>query len=167
LVLALLDDSEGLLRQAVTSAAGSEGTIASVERVLKSTLKKIPSQSPAPEASPPNPALIKCIRRAQSLQKSRGDSHLAVDQLIIALLDDGQITDCFKEAGISSARVKKELETVRGTGKKVENATGDTNFQALKKYGRDLVEEAAKLDPVIGRDDEIRRVKGLWMLPTF
>lgn len=158
LVLALLDDSEGLLRQAVTSASGSEETIASVERVLKNTLKKIPSQSPAPDASPANNALIKCIRKAQSLQKSRGDSHLAVDQLILALLDDAQVADCFKEAGISAARVKKELETVRGKAKKVENATDDTNFQALKKYGRDLVEDAIKLDPVIGRDDEIRRV---------
>jgi ATP-dependent Clp protease ATP-binding subunit ClpB len=104
LVLALLDDSDGLLRQAVTSATGSEGTIASLERVLKTALKKIPSQSPAPEVSPPNPALIKCIRKAQSLRKSRGDSHLAVDQLILALLDDSQIGDCFKEAGVTSAR---------------------------------------------------------------
>lgn len=54
--------------------------------------------------------------------------------------------------------MKKELEAVRGSKKKVENATGDTNFQSLKKYGRDLVEDAGKLDPVIGRDDEIRRV---------
>ncbi|KAG0591672.1 hypothetical protein KC19_1G191900 [Ceratodon purpureus] len=158
LVLALLDDSEGLLRQAITSASGSEATVASVERVLKSTLKKIPSQSPPPDASPANSALIKCIRTAQKLQKSRGDSHLAVDQLIIALLEDSQIADCCKEAGISAARVKKELETVRGASKKVDNATGDTNFQALKKYGRDLVEDAVKLDPVIGRDEEIRRV---------
>jgi ATP-dependent Clp protease ATP-binding subunit ClpB len=67
------------------------------------------------------------------------------------------MTDCFIGC-LVSARVKKELETVRGTSKKVENATGDTNFQALKKYGRDLVEDAVKLDPVIGRDDEIRRV---------
>jgi ATP-dependent Clp protease ATP-binding subunit ClpA len=66
------------------------------------------------------------------------------------------MTDCFIGC-LVSARVKKELETVRGTSKKVENATGDTNFQALKKYGRDLVEDAVKLD-VIGRDDEIRRV---------
>lgn len=104
LVLALLEDNEGLLRQAVTSASGSEGTIDSLERVLKSALKKIPSQTPAPEASPPNQALIKCIRKAQSLQKARGDSHLAVDQLILALLDDSQVTDCFRDAGVTSAR---------------------------------------------------------------
>lgn len=158
LTLALLNDNEGLLRQAIATVSGGDQTINSVERVLKNTLKKIPSQSPAPDASPANNALIKCLKKAQSLQKSRGDSHLAVDQLILALLEDTQIADCFKEAGVSATRVKRELEAVRGSSKKVDNATGDSNFQALKKYGRDLVEDAGKLDPVIGRDDEIRRV---------
>nr|ABB73202.1 heat shock protein 101 [Funaria hygrometrica] len=158
LALALLNDSEGLLRQAIASASGGDQTLNSVERVLKNTLKKIPSQNPAPDASPANNALIKCIKKAQSLQKSRSDSHLAVDQLILALLEDSQIADCFKEAGVSATRVKRELEAVRRSSKKVDNANADSNFQALKKYGRDLVEDAAKLDPVIGRDDEIRRV---------
>ena len=51
------------------------------------------------------------------------------------------------------------MEKLRGKeGRKVESASGDANFQALKTYGRDLVEQAGKLDPVIGRDEEIRRV---------
>ncbi|XP_050121724.1 chaperone protein ClpB1-like [Malus sylvestris] len=55
--------------------------------------------------------------------------------------------------------MKSEVEKLRGKeGKKVESAYGDTTFQALKTYGRDLVEQAGKLDPVIGRDEEIRRV---------
>lgn len=104
LTLALLNDNEGLLRQAIATVSGGDQTINSVERVLKNTLKKIPSQSPAPDASPANNALIKCLKKAQSLQKSRGDSHLAVDQLILALLEDTQIADCFKEAGVSATR---------------------------------------------------------------
>ncbi|CAL0330600.1 unnamed protein product [Lupinus luteus] len=73
--------------------------------------------------------------------------------------EDSQIGDLLKEAGVATARVKSEVEKLRGKeGKKVESATGDTNFQALKTYGRDLVEQAGKLDPVIGRDEEIRRV---------
>ncbi|KAG2324209.1 hypothetical protein Bca52824_006937 [Brassica carinata] len=56
-------------------------------------------------------------------------------------------------------RETESRKQLRGKeGKKVESASGDTNFQALKTYGRDLVEEAGKLDPVIGRDEEIRRV---------
>jgi len=50
-------------------------------------------------------------------------------------------------------RVKYEVEKLRGEGKKVDTASGDTNFQALKTYGRDLVEDTGKLDPVISRDE--------------
>ncbi|KAK4395820.1 Chaperone protein ClpB1 [Sesamum angolense] len=95
----------------------------------------------------------------RALQKSRGDTHLAVDQLILGLLEDSQIQDLLKEAGVTASKVKAEVEKLRGKeGKKVESATGNSTFQALKTYGRDLVEQAGKLDPVIGRDEEIRRV---------
>ncbi|KAJ8626893.1 hypothetical protein MRB53_020200 [Persea americana] len=159
LALALISDPSGIFRLAVSSAGGGDEPSNSFERVLKQALKKIPSQSPAPDEVPASTSLIKVIRRAQSYQKSRGDSHLAVDQLILGLLEDSQISDILKEAGVSAARVKTEVEKLRGKeGKKVESASGDTNFQALKTYGRDLVEQAGKLDPVIGRDEEIRRV---------
>ncbi|XP_042501612.1 chaperone protein ClpB1 [Macadamia integrifolia] len=156
---ALMGDQGGILRQAISSAGEGDEAANSFERVLKQALRKIPSQSPAPDEIPASTSLIKAIRRAQSLQKSRGDTHLAVDQLILGLLEDSQIGDLLKEAGISTARVKSEVEKLRGKqGSKVESASGDTNFQALKTYGRDLVEQAGKLDPVIGRDEEIRRV---------
>ncbi|PIA47891.1 hypothetical protein AQUCO_01400469v1 [Aquilegia coerulea] len=159
LALFLISDQNGILYQAISNAGGSEESAKSVERVLKQAIKKIPSQSPAPDQVPASSSLIKVIRRAQSLQKARGDSHIAVDQLILGLLEDSQIGDVLKEAGISVASVKSEVEKLRGKGeKKVQSASGDTNFQALKTYGRDLVEEAGKLDPVIGRDEEIRRV---------
>ncbi|KAL1823530.1 chaperone protein ClpB1 [Daucus carota subsp. sativus] len=159
IAVSLISDPNGIFRQAVANAGGSEEAANSVERVLNQALKKIPSQSPAPDQIPASTSLIKVIRRAQSAQKSRGDTHLAVDQLILGLLEDSQVADLFKEAGVSAAKIKAEVEKLRGKeGKKVESATGDTNFQALKTYGRDLVEQAGKLDPVIGRDEEIRRV---------
>ncbi|PHU24005.1 Chaperone protein ClpB1 [Capsicum chinense] len=159
MALALISDRNGIFRQALVNAAGSEDTADGVERVFNQAKKKIPSQTPAPDQVPASTSLIKVLRRAQSLQKSRGDSHLAVDLLILGLLEDSQIVDLLKEAGLGAARVKSEVEKLRGKeGKKVESATGDTTFQALKTYGRDLVEQAGKLDPVIGRDEEIRRV---------
>ena len=166
LAVALLSDTGGLLCQAIASSFASEGgggdeAIRSFERILRSNLKKIPSQDPPPDTVPANTALVKCIRRAQTAQKKRGDSHLAVDQLILGLLEDSQISDCLKESGLSASKVRAEIEKTRGAdgeGKKVESATGDTNFQALKSYGVDLVAMVGKLDPVIGRDDEIRRV---------
>lgn len=156
---ALISDANGIFRQAIAGAGGGDEAVNSVERLIKQAMKKIPSQTPPPDEIPASTSLIKVIRRAQSLQKSRGDTHLAVDQLILGLLEDSQIQDLLKEAGIPTPKVKSEVEKLRGKeGKKVESATGDTTFQALKTYGRDLVEQAGKLDPVIGRDEEIRRV---------
>lgn len=157
LALALVSDAGGLLRQALANAGG-DSAASSFERVLQQSLKRLPSQDPAPDEAPANTALIKCIRRAQSAQKKRGDTHLAVDQLLLGLLEDTQISDCLAEAGVPSSKVKAEIDKMRGETQKVNSASGDTNFQALKTYGKDLVEIAGKLDPVIGRDDEIRRV---------
>ncbi|XP_044476977.1 chaperone protein ClpB1 [Mangifera indica] len=158
LAVALLSEPSGIFSQAIGNAGG-ESAAQSAERVFKQAMKKLPSQTPPPDEIPASTTLIKAIRRAQAAQKSRGDSHLAVDQLILGLLEDSQIGDLLKEAGIATARVKSEVEKLRGKeGKKVESASGDTTFQALKTYGRDLVEQAGKLDPVIGRDEEIRRV---------
>lgn len=155
----LISDPNGIFRQAISNAGGGEEAANSSERVINQAMKKLPSQTPPPDEVPASTSLIKAIRRAQALQKSRGDTHLAVDHLILGLLEDSQIGDLLKEAGVSVARVKSEVEKLRGKeGKKVESASGDTTFQALKTYGRDLVEMAGKLDPVIGRDDEIRRV---------
>lgn len=159
LAVALISDPSGILRQAVANAGDGENTAQAAERVFNQVLKKLPSQSPPPDEVPPSTSLIKVIRRSQALQKSRGDSYLAVDQMILGLLEDSQIRDLLKEVGVSASTVKSEVEKLRGKeGKKVENASGDTNFQALKTYGRDLVEGAGKLDPVIGRDEETRRV---------
>ncbi|XP_021761516.1 chaperone protein ClpB1 [Chenopodium quinoa] len=155
----LIGEPGGIFCQAVSHAGGGDEAANSVERVFKRAIKNLPSQSPPPDEVPASTTLIKAIRRAQSLQKSRGDSHLAVDHLILGIIEDSQVSDLLKEAGVAMARVKTEVEKLRGKdGKKVESATGDTTFQALKTYGRDLVEQAGKLDPVIGRDEEIRRV---------
>ncbi|KAK7411351.1 hypothetical protein VNO78_02784 [Psophocarpus tetragonolobus] len=158
LASSLVSDKGGIFAQALCNAAGDESA-RSAERVIEQALKKLPSQSPPPDSVPASTALIKVIRRAQSLQKTRGDTHLAVDQLVLGLLEDSQVVEILKEAGVAASKVKGEVEKLRGKqGKKVESATGDTTFQALKTYGRDLVEQAGKLDPVIGRDEEIRRV---------
>ncbi|KAJ6830970.1 chaperone protein ClpB1-like [Iris pallida] len=160
LASALISDPSGLFRQAVLSSSpNADSTLASLDRVLDRSLKKLPSQSPPPDEVPAATSLIKVLRRAQSSQKSRGDSHLAVDSIILGLLEDPQVSDCLKEAGTSPSAVRVQVENLRGKeNKKIESASGDTNFQALKTYGRDLVEQAGKLDPVIGRDEEIRRV---------
>ncbi|TYG60590.1 hypothetical protein ES288_D07G080500v1 [Gossypium darwinii] len=158
LAVSLISDPTGIFPQSISNAGG-ENAAQSAERIFNQALKKLPSQSPPPDEIPASTSLIKVLRRAQAAQKARGDTHLAVDQLILGLLEDSQIADLIKEAGVAPAKVKSEVEKLRGKeGRKVESASGDTTFQALKTYGRDLVEQAGKLDPVIGRDEEIRRV---------
>ncbi|WVZ68855.1 hypothetical protein U9M48_017739 [Paspalum notatum var. saurae] len=161
LAVALAADRSGVLRQAIAHASGGNDIAAadSFERVVASALKRLPSQSPPPDTVPASTGLVKVIRRAQSAQKARGDSHLAIDQLLVGLLEDPQVSDALKEAGVAASRVKAEVDKLRGGGdRRVESASGDSSFQALKTYGRDLAEVAGKLDPVIGRDEEIRRV---------
>lgn len=116
-----------------------------LHRVLRQALKKLPSQDPAPYSIPPNIEIRYCINRARYLQKSKGDTHLAVDHLILGVLKNSQVSDCFTEAGVRIERMKSEVEKLRGEGKKVDSASGDTNFQASKTYGRDLVEDAGSL----------------------
>ncbi|TYI18302.1 hypothetical protein ES332_A07G080200v1 [Gossypium tomentosum] len=158
LAVSLISDPTGIFPQSISNTGG-ENAAQSAERIFNQALKKLPSQSPPPDEIPASTSLIKVLRRAQAAQKARGDTHLAVDQLILGLLEDSQIADLIKEAGVAPVKVKSEVEKLRGKeGKKVESASGDTTFQALKTYGRDLVEQAGKLDPVIGRDEEIRRV---------
>ncbi|KAB2633588.1 chaperone protein ClpB1 [Pyrus ussuriensis x Pyrus communis] len=162
LATALASDPSGIFSQAIANGAGNPNASKSVERVFNQGLKKLPSQSPPPDEIPRSSSLIKVIKRAQKAQKTRGDIQLAVDQLILGLLEDSQFGDLLKEAGVATAKVKSEVEKLRGkVGKKVKSASGDTAFQALKTYGRDLVEQAGKLDPVIGRDKEIRGVVGI------
>ncbi|KAI6675622.1 hypothetical protein NL676_003528 [Syzygium grande] len=129
------------------------------QRVFNQALKKLPSQSPPPGEKPASPSLKKVIGHSQ---ESRDDIYLAVDQLIIGLLEDSQIGDLLKEAGVATARVKSELKRLaRKERKKVGSALDDIFFPALKTYGRDLAEHAGKFDPVIGRDEEIKKVVGI------
>ncbi|KAJ8752714.1 hypothetical protein K2173_007024 [Erythroxylum novogranatense] len=159
LAVALISDPNGIFRQAITNAAAGEQAAQAAERVFNQALKKLPSQSSPRDELLDSTCFIEVMMRAQAWQKSREDKHLAVDQMILGLLEDSQIGNLLKEARVDSGKVKSVVEKLRGKeGKKVESAFGDSTFQALKIYGRDLVEQAGKLDPVIGRDEEIRRV---------
>ncbi|KAL0335584.1 UNVERIFIED_CONTAM: Chaperone protein ClpB1 [Sesamum radiatum] len=130
---ALISDPHGIFRQAVAGAGGGDEAANSAERVINQAMKKLPSQTPPPDEIPASTSLIKVIRRAQSLQKSRGDTHLAVDQLILGLLEDSQIQDLLKEAGVTTSKVKAEVEKLRGKdGRKVERHQVILHFKRLR-----------------------------------
>ena len=100
-----------------------------------------------------------CLK-AEELAKRAGDTYVGLEPLLMALLKTkSQAAQILKDAGVQESELQKATEELRG-GRKVDTQNSEETYQALQKYARNLVDEArnGKLDPVIGRDDEIRRV---------
>jgi ATP-dependent Clp protease ATP-binding subunit ClpB len=119
----------------------------------------MPTQSPPPDDTGLGPALVKVFREAQSLQKTMHDSYIAQDHLLLALFKDSSIAGVLKEASLTEATLRTAIQQLRGN-RRVESKTAEQGFDALNKYAIDLTSlaEEGKIDPVIGRDNEIRRV---------
>ncbi|TPR20075.1 ATP-dependent chaperone ClpB [Apilactobacillus timberlakei] len=102
--------------------------------------------------------MYQLMQNANQIKDKLGDQYVAVDTLTIALMDvsGDKLSDYLKENDITKQKVTNEVEKIRG-GEKVTSKNQEDNFQALKKYGIDLVKEAraGKLGPIIGRDEEI------------
>ncbi|KAI6246025.1 Heat shock protein hsp98 [Erysiphe necator] len=168
LALSLLDpprddasdsSSQSLFRQVIERAHGNAQAI---QRALNKAVVRLPSQNPPPEQMSMAPSLIKTLRKAHELQKTQKDSFIAVDHLIIALTEDSTIQQALKEGNIINTKVIHDAITqIRGT-KRVDTKTADSeeDFENLKKFTIDMTSMAreGKIDPVIGRDGEIRRV---------
>ncbi|KAF8922560.1 P-loop containing nucleoside triphosphate hydrolase protein [Mucidula mucida] len=144
------------LFSSVITKAGADPAI--VKRALQKIIVRLPSQSPPPDETSLSSAALKVLREAQSLQKTMHDSYIAQDHLLLALLKDSSITPILKEAGLTEATLKTAIEQIRGN-RRVESKTAEQGFDALQKYAVDLtaLAEEGKIDPVIGRDNEIRR----------
>ena len=107
-------------------------------------------------------ALTEAVEKGQDLSKEMQDDYVSTEHLLLGLVFVGKpatFKQFFKSFELSEKKIRKTLESLRG-GQKVTTKTPENSFRALKKYGIDLVEQAkaGKLDPVIGRDSEIRRV---------
>ena len=106
-------------------------------------------------------SLNKVLINAEDVAKQLGDSYVSVEHLFIAMIDDPnkEIKELFKRYNVNKDAFLKVLSTVRGN-QKVTTDNPEATYDTLKKYGQDLVERAkeGKLDPVIGRDNEIRNV---------
>ena len=120
---------------------------------------RLPAQSPPPDEIAMSSATLKVLREAQSIQKTMHDSYIAQDHLLLALIQDPSIQPIIKEAGLTEAILKTAIGQIRGN-RRVDTKNAEQGFDALSKYAVDLTALAAdgKIDPVIGRDHEIRRV---------
>ena len=158
LLKVLLDDDEGLAANLIRSAGGDP---AQARLATEAELRKVPKVSGAGDGQVlGTPALVRAFTKAQELSRKVGDEYVTVEYLLLALaMAEGSPTvDILKQSGAAPQALHKAINELR-KGRKASSANAEANFDALKKYARDLTEDAksGKLDPVIGRDDEIRR----------
>ncbi|KAI1202680.1 putative heat shock protein [Nemania serpens] len=148
-----------LFRQVVERAHGDPQLF---DRALKKTLVRLPSQDPPPETVSMAPSFNTLLRKANEMQKTQKDTYIAVDHFINALSEDPSIVNALKEANIPKPKlIQDAVVAIRGT-KRVDSRTADTeeDNENLAKFTIDMTAMAreGKIDPVIGREEEIRRV---------
>jgi ATP-dependent Clp protease ATP-binding subunit ClpB len=160
LLSALLEQERGLTRSILQKAAIDPGN---VKRRIDQELERLPKVS-----TPSGPAdqiyitgrLNRLLVQAEDEAKRLKDDYISVEHLLLAMLDDGgAAARLFKELGLTRERLMQALQEVRGS-QRVTSQDPEATYEALERYGRDLTKlaEQGKLDPVIGRDEEIRRV---------
>ncbi len=160
LLAALLEDDEGLA-SSVLQLAGVDRAI--VRRKLADELAKVPHVTGGGTDSSQVYAtqrLGRVLARAEQETGKLKDDYISVEHVLIAMLDEpGAASRILREAGLTHDKLMETLQKVRGN-QRVTSANPEATYQALERYGRDLTKMAAagKLDPVIGRDEEIRRV---------
>ena len=162
LFLALLEQENGLVPRIIEKIGAPVPQIK--ERIVQELEKKPRVTGPGVEAGKIyiTQRLSKLLLRAQDEAKNLKDEYVSVEHLLLAFAEEGRSTPTgriLQEFGITRDNILNVLTEVRGH-QRVTSPEPEATYEALKKYGRDLVEEArsGKLDPVIGRDSEIRRV---------
>ena len=161
LLLALLLDEGGLIPQLL----GNMGlTVPSFTAAAKAEVEKLPRVSGSGREQGKiyvAQDVDKCLNTAESIAASMKDEYVSVEHLLLALLDTAnrELKELFRTYNVQKEGVLQALTNVRGN-QRVTSDNPEETYNALKKYGSDLVERARanKLDPVIGRDDEIRNV---------
>ena len=160
LLLALLHQDGGLIAQLRTKMGIDPNNL---ERQTRQAVEKLPRVSGGRDASRMyvTSDLQKTLNEAEHAAEQMKDDFVSVEHLFLALIDtaSGSVRDLFRTFGIQKNNFLQALSSVRGNQRVTTDSPEDT-YDALKKYGTDLVEQARqkKMDPVIGRDDEIRNV---------
>jgi ATP-dependent Clp protease ATP-binding subunit ClpB len=155
LLKALLDDSEGLAAGLIRRAGGdparaleaTEKALAKIAAVQGSAAQMYLSQD-----------LNRALDQAQQAAEKAGDSFVTAEFILLTLATSGATAKILSDAGVTPQKLNTAINDLR-KGRKADSASAEDQYDALKKYARDLTEAArnGKLDPVIGRDEEIRR----------
>ncbi|CNH12478.1 protein disaggregation chaperone [Yersinia aldovae] len=156
LMSALLNQDGGTVRPLLTSAGIN---VASLRSDIEQALGRLPQVEGIGGDVQPSNELVRVLNLCDKLAQKRADKFISSELFVLAVLEDrGTLTDMLKAAGATTNIIDKAIENMRG-GDKVDDQGAEDQRQALKKFTIDLTERAeqGKLDPVIGRDEEIRR----------
>ena len=157
LLKALLDDEEGAAAGLIRTAGGNPQA---AKQAVDAEIAKLPKVQGGGGGQPQvTPELVRVLDAAQQAATKAGDEYVAQDRLLLALAaSDTPAARALRAAGVTPQALDKAVTDMR-KGRRVDSANAEANFDALKKYARDVtaVAREGKLDPVIGRDEEIRR----------
>jgi ATP-dependent Clp protease ATP-binding subunit ClpB len=158
LLKALLDDEQGAASGLIGAAGGD---VNAVRGAVEADIRKIPAVQGGNAGQAPQltPELVRVLDAAQQAATKAGDAYVAQDRMLLGLaMAASPAQQALKAGRITAPALEEAIERLR-KGRKVDAPSAEESFDALKKYSRDLTEaaRAGKLDPVIGRDEEIRR----------
>src|SRR5690348_12780262 len=159
LLKALLDDEQGMAAGLIQAAGGDPQA---ARREADQLVSKIPAVtgSGATQAPGLDGDTIRILDQAEQVAKKSGDSYVTVERILLAmtLAKNSDVGNALAKAGVTAQNLNAAIEKLRG-GRTADTQAAEDRYEALKKYARDLTEaaRAGKLDPVIGRDEEIRR----------
>src|SRR5580692_473849 len=160
LLSTLLEQQGGLAASILAKAGVNVETLARRVDAELDKLPKVSGPSGAPDQIFVTSRLHQLLEKADDEARQLKDEYISVEHVLLAATDDrGAAGKLLKELGLTRERLMQALRDVRGS-QRVTSQNPESKYQALEKYGRDLTKLAAegKLDPVIGRDEEIRRV---------
>ena len=161
LAYALLNQPEGLIPQLIAKMNMEPETLAQAVRSIIEKLPKVSGPGREPDKIYVSQETDKTLNAAEKTAEQMQDDYVSVEHIFLSILDhaSGELAQAFKAFNLKKAAFLQALQSVRGNTRVTSDAPEST-YDVLKKYGHDLVEEArqTKLDPVIGRDAEIRNV---------
>lgn len=156
LLKALMDDDQGLAANLIRKAGGAPER---VNEAVNAAIAKLPKVTGGDGQTYIDPSLVRVLDEAETVAKKAGDSFVPVERLLTALaLVNTRARDALTAGAVTAQGLNAAINEVR-KGRTADSASAEDTMEALKKYARDLTEAAreGKIDPIIGRDEEIRR----------
>ena len=156
LLKALMDDDQGMASNLISAAGGNAKRVA---EAVDSAIAKLPKVSGDSGQTYMDRTLGQVLSEAEKLSKKAGDSFVTVERILMALnMVKSKAKDALDAGGVNAQGLNAAINDIR-KGRTADSASAEDSYEALKKYATDLTEaaRAGRIDPIIGRDEEIRR----------